>query len=131
MKNSLHANNLLKWLVRLNLLDYCYHVYFFLEDILKYVKPRTTFYLIRWAGPPGLQLYGWWKQAGSVSCDQKFFLKFFQTVSLKVLSHLPGDLAPYNQLLILPLLLVSDAFLHEMQKLRFWNFETILFRINF
>ena len=69
-------------------------------------------------------IYGWWKQAGSVPYNQKFSRKinalFFQAVPLKGLSHLPGQAAPYNQLLIQPLLLVSEnVVLHKMFKLGF------------
>ena len=61
----------------------------------------------------------------------EIFSQIFPDCLTKSAVPFTGHLAPYNQLLILPLLLVSDAILHEMQKLGFWNFKTILFWINF
>ena len=71
--------------------------------------------------------WGWWKQAGSVSCDQKFSrewnLSFFQAVPLNGLSNLVQLLVPLHIItsFISHFCLFQNAILHKLLKLGFWN----------
>ena len=93
---------------------YCCHVYFFSARFLNMCKLRSTFYLLWWVCPPGLGFYGsgparlpsW---LGMVNADRlgfmqsEIFLKMkfiiFQGCPTKQAAFLPGQSAPYNQLL--------------------------------
>ena len=101
---------------------YCCHAYFFSAGFLNMCKPRTIFYLLWLAGPPGLVLYGtglahlpnW---LGMVNSDwfgsmwsKVFFAKEIYHFSIKQATILPGQFASHNQLLIEHLLLVPECY---------------------
>ena len=54
----------------------------------------------------------------------------FQGCPIKQTVFLPGQPAPYNQLLIQPLLF-QNAILYKLLKLWFWNFKPIFLRMQF
>ena len=92
---------------------------------LNMCKPRTTFYLLWGAVTPGMAFYasrtahlpsllrmmdaGW---LGSIRSEMFLQIKFivFQDCPTKQLSFLSGHSAPYNQLLIQPVLLVPKCY---------------------
>ena len=98
---------------------------FFSVRFLNMCKPRTTFYLLRWAGPytlefcgsgpecllswPGMVNAGW---LGSMQSEIFLQMKFiiFQGCSTKQAAFLPGQPAQYNQLLIQSLFLVPECY---------------------
>ena len=89
-------------------------------------KPRTIFYLLSRAGPPGLAYYGsglvcfpsWlgmlnarWlgsMRSGKSSLKMKFTI--FQGCPTKQAAFVPAQPSPYNELLIQPLLLVAECY---------------------
>ena len=119
---------------------------FFFCEILNMCRPRTTFYLLWWAGPFGLAFYGsgpacllsrllmvnagW---LGFIQSEIFLQIKFiiFQGCSTKQAAFLPGQPVTYNQLLIHHFSLFQNAILHKMLKLGFWNFKPIFLRMQF
>ena len=109
-------------------------------------KPRTTFHILWWTGLSGLEFYGsgpacllnW---LGMVNADwlgsmrSEIFLQMksiiFQGFLTKQAAFLPGQPAPYNQLLIQALLLIPECCFHNMLKQGFWNFKSIFLRMQF
>ena len=101
---------------------YCCHAYFFSARFLNMCKPRTKLYLLWRAGPPGLVFYGtglahlpnWLGMVNSgwlgFMWSEVFFAKEIYHFSIKQTTFLPGQFAPYNQLLIEPLLLVPECY---------------------
>ena len=122
---------------------YCCHAYFFSARFLNMCKPRTKLYLLWRAGPPGLVFYGtglahlpnwlgWLIQAGSVLCDQKFFLqKKFITFPLNRLPFYLGSSLHIISSLLSHFYLFQNAILHKMFKLGLWNFKPIFLRMKF
>ena len=123
---SQHPDYLYKWLVHLNLTCLLLPSFFFFSmRFLNMCQPRPTFYLLWWAGPSGLAFYGsgpgcllnWLMMVnagwlGSMRSEIFLQMKFiiFQGCSTKQVALLPGQPVPYNQLLIQPLLLVSECY---------------------
>ena len=109
-------------------------MFIFFCEILNMCRPRTTFYLLWWAGPFGLAFYGsgpacllsrllmvnagW---LGFIQSEIFLQIKFiiFQGCSTKQAAFLPGQLVTYNQLLIHHFSLFQNAILHKMLKLGF------------
>ena len=104
---------------------YWWHVYFFSLRFLNMCGPRTTFYLLRWAGTSGLASYGsgpgcllswlWMVNAGLLGFIQsEIFLQMkfiiFQGCSMKQAEFLPKQPVSKNQLFIQPLLPVSECY---------------------
>ena len=117
---------------------------FFSARFLNMCKVRTPLYLW-WAGPPRLGFYGCgpaWLQSwlGMVNVDGlgsmrseiclkiKFFI--FQVCPTKQAAILPGQHAPYNQLLI-QLCLFQNVISHKMLKFVSWNSKPIFLRMQF
>ena len=82
-----------------------------------------------WAG------LGWWMQACSVPCDQKFSYKwnlsFFKTVPPNRVLFYLGGLLHIISSLYSHFCLLQNAILHKMLKLEFWNFNSIFLRMQF
>ena len=100
-------------------------MFFFSMRFLNVCKPRTTFHLLWWAGWSMLAFYGcgpasllsWLGMVdagllGSMRSEIFLQVKFiiFQDCSTKQGAFLPGWPAPYNQLLVQPLLLVAECY---------------------
>ena len=122
---------------------YCCYVYFFSARFLNMYKPRTTFYISFEGLPTWIGIL--WKcasmitQLAGIECRLAWFhairnllankIYHFPGCPIKQASFLPGQPTPCNQLLIWPLLLVPECYLHKMLKLAFWNFNPIFLRI--
>ena len=116
-----HTNYLHKWLVNF-LTCLLLPCFFFSARFLNMCKPRTKLYLLWRAGPPGLVFYGtglahlpnWLGMVNSgwlgFMWSEVFFAKEIYHFSIKQATFLPGQFAPYNQLLIEPLLLVPECY---------------------
>ena len=120
-------------------LIYCCHVYFFSARFLNMCNPRTTFYLLWRTGPPELAFYGsglaclisWLEMVNAGWLDSMrseifFEINFiiFQGCPSKHAVFLPWQPAPYNQLLIQPLLLVPECYFAqnvETSVLKLWS----------
>ena len=124
MKNSKNTKSFC-----LSILTNCCQGYFFLS-FPKMCKLRTTLYLVWSAGPPGLQLYGWWKLArfGSMWLEifsQMKFITFLvcptsQASSFHIISSLFSHFC-----------LFQNAILHKMLKLGLWNFKPFFSECSF
>ena len=116
---------------------YCYHVYFFLCEIAKYVQAKNRLahlncYFMEWASMlTKLAGYDEYRLARFHLIRNLLANKIyhFPGCPIKQASFLPGQPTPCNQLLIWPLLLVPECYLHKMLKLAFWNFNPIFLRI--
>ena len=108
---------------------YCCHIYFFSARFQNMCKPETTFCLVRWVTCLACDYTKWRKQTGSVPCDlifaRKLNLSFLWAVPLNQLFHLPSQPAPYNQLLIKPLALVSEYNFTQKLSVRVLKFQSI------
>ena len=121
---SLHTNYLHKWLVHFLTCLLLPCSFFFLWDTYIH-RSRTTFYLLWRANPPGLTFYesglaclpswlgmvkgGWLGFMWSwIFLQMKFII--FQDCPIKQAPFLLWQPAPYNQLLIQPLLLVPECY---------------------
>ena len=121
---SQYTNYLHKWLVYLNF-D-MFTAAMFSARFRNMCKPRTTFYLLWQAGPPGLAFYGNGPThlthclgmmsagcPGSMQSEIFLQIKFiiFQGCPTKQTAFLLGQPASYNQLLIQPILLIPECYL--------------------
>ena len=98
---------------------YCCHVFFSMK-FLNVSKPRATFYLVWWAGPPGLGLYesglGWWMV--KTGCFHYLWSEIFLYMKFKIFPGRPTKRAAclpslpvlYKQLLIQPVLFIPECY---------------------
>ena len=123
--SSQHTNYLHKWLIYLNLTCLLRLCLLFSVRFLSMCQPRTTLYLLWWAGQSGLPFYGsrlvcllsyvgivnagWLSSMESNTCLQMKFI-IFQGCSTKQAAFLPGQFSPRNQVLIQPLLVVPECY---------------------
>ena len=111
--HSVSAYHLLqKWLVYLNFNLFTAAMGFFSSvRFLNMWKPRITFYLLWWAGPPWLTFSG-----SGLACLPSWLgmlnptFIIFQGSSTKLAAFLLWQPTLYNQLLIQPLLLVPECY---------------------
>ena len=119
---------------------------FFFARFLNMCRPRTKFYLLWRAGPPGLTFYG-----GQPAClpnwlRMMYRLAWFHAIRnflaneiyhFSRLSHQTGYLftfySPLNIInsLLSQFCLFQDTILHKMLKLGFWCFKSIFLRMQF
>ena len=105
---------------------YFCHVHFFSARFLNMCKPTISFdglvHLDWHFMEVGKYAYwadwGWWMQAGSIPCDQKFSYKWNLSFLLIIISSLFSHFC-----------LFQNAILHKILKLRFWNFKSIFVRM--
>ena len=105
---------LYKWLGHLHFHMFTAAMFSFSARFLNIRKPRIRFHLLWWAGPPGMIFYrsgpahllSWLGMMnpcwlGSMQSEIFFQMKFiiFQGFPTKQTEFLPGQTAPYNQLL--------------------------------
>ena len=108
------------------LLLFLFLLFYFFAGFVNMCKPRTVFYLLSRAGPPGLAYYGsglvcfpsWlgmlnarWlgsMRSGKSSLKMKFTI--FQGCPTKQAAFVPAQPSPYNELIIQPLLLVAECY---------------------
>ena len=97
------------------------------------MEPRLA-----WYGSGIASLLSWLKivNAGWLgSLRSEIFLQMkviiFQGCPIKQAAFLPGQPAPYNQLLFRHFCLFQNAILHKMLKLGFWNFRLFFIRVQF
>ena len=132
---SQHSNYLQKWLVHFNS-DMFTAAMFLSARFLDMWKPRTTFYFLWRAIPPGLVFmevdqhsyqagWGWWMQAGSVPWDQIFssmIFIMFQGCPTRQTAYLPRKPAHIISSLFSHFCLFQNAILHKNVEVRLLEF---------
>ena len=117
---------------------------------LNMCKPRKTFHLLCGTNPRGLAFYGkepayllaywacccgWWMQAGSVPCGQKFSCKlnlsFFMAVPPNRLTFYLFSPVHILSSLFSPFCLFPNDIFYTVLKLGFWDFNYIFLRMQF
>ena len=129
------------------LLLFLFLLFYFFAGFVNMCKPRTVFYLLSRAGPPGLAYYGsglvcfragWgcWMHDGSVLCDLvkvhwKWNLLFFKVVPPNRLPLCLRNPPRIMSSLFSLFCLLQNAILHKMLKVEFWNFKPLFLRMQF